>query len=134
MRFSNPRTKVLLQFDKRVCRNAYRPKSIRYIFGIFFIQFQHKWTEISIKIFWSPVVRQCLCLSVCSSPCKLFTSLSSLESLGQFQPNSAQKSLDDRDWIFFQMKHHALFDGEITKYQNALTNWKIVLFRSTMRI
>ena len=49
-----------------------------------------------------------------SSVCKLSTfSSSSLEPLGQFQPNLAQSILGWRRFKFVQMKGPALFQGEI---------------------
>ena len=58
-----------------------------------------------------------LCLSVHWSVWKLFTFLtSSLEPLGQFQPNLAQRILGWRGFKFIQMKGHTLLQGEIIAY------------------
>ena len=106
---SNPRTKVLLKFDTRVYRNV----SSENLFDTFLFSFSTN--ELKFQQNFSDhlsSVNPSVCLSVRLSVNFTF---SFSQPLGQFQPNLAQRSLDDRDWIFFQMKHHALFDGEITK-------------------
>ena len=58
-----------------------------------------------------------VCLSVRLSVCKLFTSSSSPEPLGQFQPNLAQSIPWWREFKFSKDNYHTV--------KNALTNFKI---------
>ena len=90
-------------------------------------QFCHEplFCSLELKLVWAfllSVVR----LSASPSVRKLFAFSSSLEPIGQFQPNLAQSILEWRGFKIFEMKGYACFHG----YRN-WRNLKISFSRTT---
>ena len=95
-------------------------------------QFCHEplFCSLELKLMWAfllSVVR----LSASPSVRKLFAFLSSLELLGQFQPNLAQSILAWRGFKIFQMKGYACFHGYRNSAKIHWRNWKISFSRTT---